>query len=123
MSNITRKTFFKLVGGSAVAALAACVDNKKNYVPDAAAVEGCATGNASVMIAMNHVHGPHELTVSSADVAAGADKTYEIQGMASHCHMVTLTADQFATLKSGGSVMDTSTVTLSHSHVCTISCG
>jgi len=75
------------------------------------------------MIADNHAHSPHNLTVPSADIQAGVDKTYDIMGMANHSHTITITAAEFATLLAGGTIMDTSTVGLCHTHVVTTSCG
>ena len=40
-----------------------------------------------------------------------------------YTHMVTITAADFAMLKAGGTIMETSTVDLCHSHVITVSCG
>ena len=67
-------------------------------------------------------HG-HVLTVSQADVDAGADKTYSIQGTSPHTHEVSLTAAQFAALKSGKSVSVQSTTVAAHEHNITITCG
>ena len=53
-------------------------------------------------------HG-HSLTVPAADIEAGAEKTYDITGTASHSHEVTLTADHFTSLKAGSSIQATST--------------
>src|SRR5690242_11207787 len=43
-------------------------------------------------------HG-HVFTVSAADVKAGADKTYDLTGSATHAHSVTISADDFKKLK------------------------
>jgi hypothetical protein len=76
-------------------------------------------GTPEVMIADNHVHLSHSMTVTAADVDAGVDKTYSIPGTAMHDHTVTITAAQFAQLKLKLAVMDTSTAIICHMHVCT----
>lgn len=79
---------------------------------------GGATG-CSADIVSNH---GHQLNVSEADIAAGVDKTYDIQGGAGHAHSVTVTAAHFASLGDGGSVSLTSTNALGHEHSITVSC-
>jgi hypothetical protein len=64
----------------------------------------------------------HTMTVSDADVQAGVDKTYNIQGASMHPHTVTVTAADFTTLAGGGTVMKTSSTDAMHSHVVTITC-
>ncbi|MEZ4311088.1 MAG: hypothetical protein R3F14_23855 [Polyangiaceae bacterium] len=46
----------------------------------------------------------HELIIPAADMAAKADRTYNIQGLAGHNHEVTVTAADFATLETGAAV-------------------
>ena len=112
-----------------MATLAAC-HKGSSATPDAAVdAASCAVNNAGVTIMDNHAHAPHVLVVTSAEIAAGVDKTYSIQGAANHDHMVTITAAQFAMLAAGGAdgtVMDTSTIATvagnMHSHVCVIVC-
>ncbi len=48
-------------------------------------------------------HG-HVLIVTAADLSAGTDKTYSIEGTATHTHMVTVTAVMFDELKQGMTV-------------------
>lgn len=48
-------------------------------------------------------HG-HDLVISVADLQAGQTKTYDIKGTASHSHMVEVTAEMFAQLKTGATV-------------------
>jgi hypothetical protein len=59
----------------------------------------------------------HELHIPLADIEAGVEKTYETTGSANHCHTVTLTAADFATLKSGGSVTKHSCTGTNHQYV------
>lgn len=128
MSDMTRKSFVKLLGntllgGAAVGILASCKGSSATVDAGTDAPAGCTTTDAVCTIADNHTHAPHKLVVTSADVQAGVDKTYDIMGAASHTHTITVTAADFAMLKTGGTIMHTSTVGLCHTHVCTVSCG
>jgi hypothetical protein len=76
-------------------------------------------GVCSVTISANH---GHVLDITAADKMAGAAKDYDIRGTATHSHIVSLSADNFATLNTGGTVNVTSTVTLGHSHDLSIKC-
>ncbi len=81
-------------------------------------LQSCAT-----TVQNNHPPpGQHIVTVPVQDVTAGVDKTYHIQGNADHDHTFTLTAANFATLKSGAQVMTTTTTTLSHNHGIVVVC-
>jgi len=124
MLKITRRGFVQLLGGGSAAAIACGCGGSSSPPPDVDAPPAdCSTTGANCTIADNHVHAPHELVVTAADISAGAEKVYDIMGQASHNHQVTVTAADFTTLQGGGTVMVTSTVTFCHSHVCTISCG
>jgi len=84
----------------------------------------CDSHEPMETIAMNHpVGSQHILTVSAADVTAGADKVYSIKGMSAHDHMVTITAANFATLKAGTMIMMTSTSGGGHTHSVEVVCG
>jgi len=123
MSNMTRKTFVRLAVLSVIAALCSCKKSATTVDAGPDAPAGCTLTDATTIIADNHPHGPHMLVVPSADVQAGVEKIYDIMGAAQHTHLVTVTAADFAILKAGGTVMETSTITLDHSHLITISCG
>jgi hypothetical protein len=82
-----------------------------------AAPSSC-TGAIVALISANH---GHELTVPLADIEAGVDKTYDVSGSAQHCHEVTLTAADFLTLQSGGTV--TKATCNGTNHEFTLSCG
>jgi hypothetical protein len=62
------------------------------------------------------------MTVTAAEVEAGADMIYDIMGASMHTHSVTLTAADFATLAQGGSVTKTSTSGGQHTHEVTVTC-
>lgn len=65
-------------------------------------------------------HG-HVLTVSLADVMAGAEKTYDVKGTAGHTHSVTLSADDMKGLQDGKIVRSKST-TQNHAHYVMVRC-
>ncbi|MCB9603259.1 MAG: hypothetical protein H6720_23330 [Sandaracinus sp.] len=67
-------------------------------------------------------HAGHVIMVSAADVSAGTERTYDIQGTSRHTHMVTVTAADFAALGRGETVMVTSTSGAGHTHVVTLMC-
>jgi len=73
-----------------------------------------------VVAKISNNHG-HALSVPMADILAGVEKTYDATGTAQHCHQVTVTAQDFATLKSGGVVTKFSCNGGDHEYV--LSCG
>jgi hypothetical protein len=77
----------------------------------------CVT--VSSMIGTNH---GHAITVPTGDVTVGAEMTYGIMGSAVHGHSVTVSAANFTTLQTCGTVMVTSTTGSNHTHVVTVSC-
>lgn len=46
----------------------------------------------------------HEVIITAADMDAGTDRTYDVQGLAGHAHTLTLTAADFQKLKKEGAV-------------------
>ena len=122
MNEMTRKEFLgSLVKGSAavvgIAALASACGSSSSGSDATGA--SCTMNGTTDTIDGNH---GHVLTVSKADVIAGADKTYDIMGSASHTHNVTVTAAMFAMLQANHGVSVTTTVTLSHMHSISIVC-
>lgn len=119
---MTRKQFLRSVVGAGigavgVAALAGCGgDDGGGGTPDSPAA-ACTTPAAAIQ--GNH---GHVITVSLADVNANADKTYDITGTGGHPHMVTVTAAQFTMIKSGQTLMVTSTSGGAHTHAVTFMC-
>lgn len=67
-------------------------------------------------------HPGHELVVPAADVAAGADATYDIMGSSGHTHQVTVTAADFASLLEGNTLSLTSTNDNGHEHTFDVVC-
>lgn len=81
---------------------------------------GGAGSCADVIAAISNNHG-HALTIPMADIEAGVEKTYDATGTSQHCHQVTLTAADFASLKAGGVVTKISCNGGDHEYV--LSCG
>ena len=79
----------------------------------------CLANGTHAAIGANH---GHVLLVTKEDVAAGVDKTYDIQGTATHTHSVTITAAMFARLAANTEADATSTVTLAHDHAIAVTC-
>jgi hypothetical protein len=82
------------------------------------ASDACGNGiDASV-----NIDPRHQLVVSQADILAGVEKTYHIQGTAGHDHLVTLTAADFASLAAGNEIEEKSTFTDFHQHTVHVKC-
>ncbi len=121
-----RKTFIKKTIGALVIAIPAysilsCSgsDDSEPSSPPQGNSADCASNGTSSSIGTNH---GHTLTVSAADVAAGTEKTYNIQGTSDHAHSVTVTAAQFTSLQSNQQISSTSSNDSGHTHSVTISC-
>lgn len=59
----------------------------------------------------------HELVIPAADMAAKADRTYDVQGIAGHPHELTVTAADFAKLERGEGVSIRTTRDESDAHL------
>ncbi len=125
-----RKEFFQLIGGALVGgfAIAGCGSSDNGGDgdgdgdgdgPDAGAVD-CAASGVGGRLSGNH---GHSILVSAADIAAGVEKTYEIQADSTHPHSVTITAAEFARLQAAETVTLMSSTDAGHSHVVTFECG
>lgn len=113
---MTRKVFLQRLAGSAgLVAWGGCGGGGSDY-SGAAMPSG---GGCAATIAANH---GHMLSIPAADLDSLVDRTYSIQGSASHDHLVTFSAAQLAALKAGQQVAVTSSVTLNHSHAITEAC-
>ena len=86
---------------------------------DVVAEASCVDFGTESAIGSNH---GHDLIVSTADVNSEIPMTYRIQGSSAHNHTVTITAEQFAELRSGNTIRVDSTTDESHSHRVTVSC-
>ncbi|HRC56626.1 MAG TPA: hypothetical protein PKU97_11925 [Kofleriaceae bacterium] len=118
---MTRNQFLRSLAGLGaaalgVSALAACGSDDDKDPP---VIGDCAANGTVVSIDGNH---GHTLTVAKADVAAAANKTYDITGTSPHMHSVTITAAQFATLASTGTIQVMSTNGGTHAHAISVVC-
>ncbi|MBW2734165.1 MAG: hypothetical protein JRH20_17385 [Deltaproteobacteria bacterium] len=87
--------------------------------PDTLAADVGAKDCQDSAISSNH---GHALTVPAADVEAGVERTYSIQGAADHRHDVTLSAANFAQMRGGQSVTLSSTSASGHTHSVAVTC-
>ena len=92
---------------------------ENNENPNNQGESNCTDNGTLSSISANH---GHSLTVSSSDVQAGSARTYSIQGSSSHDHMVTLTANDFASLQNNDSITVSSTNDDGHTHSVTVRC-
>jgi hypothetical protein len=106
--------------GAAGLLLAACGgDDDDDGANNGAAGTSSGGGACGSTIATNH---GHSVTVTKADAAAGAAKTYDIQGGADHSHTLEISAAQFAMLAAGDPVTIMSSTDAAHAHMVTVSC-
>lgn len=123
ISDMTRKDFLKAVvaaagaGAAASALLSACGGTEQS----SSNLTGSCRDNGAKNGAISGNHG-HSLVVPPADVLAGAAKTYNIQGTATHPHTITIRADQMAILAQNGMFTVTSTNDAGHTHEVTVTC-
>jgi len=124
---MNRKTFIKKAAGTVLVAVPAysllgCSnDDGTNVDPleDPSASDCLANGANATSITSNH---GHTLAVSKADIEAGSDKTYSIQGTSGHNHTIVVTSANFETLKSAKTIQIESSRDSSHRHDVTVSC-
>lgn len=136
---MTRKQFLRFTALGTGALLVGCKDDggspMPNPEPDASttlpnvdappadaaldAPPSMACSSTTATVGTNH---GHTAIVPAADVQAGVEKSYNIQGASAHPHTITVTAAMFAMLKAGNQVMVTSTNDAAHTHVVTIRC-
>jgi hypothetical protein len=122
-----RKTFIQKTAGAMLIALPAysllgCSssdDGGETPTPDPNGNADCTANGTAVSIGGNH---GHTLAVSKADVTAGNEKTYTIQGSSLHNHSVTLTSANFTSLQGNSSISVTSSSDASHTHSVQVSC-
>lgn len=82
---------------------------------------GCGA-DPTVDFVSNHNPGPHALVVTLAEVEAGVEIQYNIQGQSGHPHTVVLTAEDFATLQQTGSIQVESSFDAGHTHAINVTC-
>jgi len=84
----------------------------------------CVQNGTMVTIRTNH---GHVMVVSKEDVAARAQKSYDIHGSADHTHTVTISADQMAQLATNNAItmsssLDSSPTFGTHAHDVMVAC-
>ena len=122
-----RKTFIKKTAGALLLAapayaLLSCSSSSDDSSPNPPPIGGnpdCLANGTNSSIGGNH---GHSLTISSTDVNAGDEKTYNITGSSGHSHSVTVSATNFNTLKNNQQISVNSTTGDSTTHSVTISC-
>jgi len=65
---------------------------------------GASMCSGAVIVADISNNHDHSLEIPVADIMAGTEKQYVTGGTTTHCHVVTITAADFATLRAGGEV-------------------
>jgi len=109
-----------VVGLPLLSVTTSCYNNAGDPTPNPPNPDAdCLANGTSSSIGANH---GHTLTVSKTDVENGIEKTYPIQGSASHNHNVTVSAANFTSLKSNNSIQFVSTSNSGHTHNVTVSC-
>lgn len=115
--DLTRKEFLTLVlGGAAVAACGGSASGPSG---------NCAANGSTASISSNT---GHSLIVTKADIAAGLEKTYDIQGTdLTHTHSVTLTAADMVALQKNLQADETSSTNAApggsaHNHAIKVVC-
>lgn len=82
--------------------------------------DACTTGSTA-SIASDH---KHTMVVTQAEIDAGVDKEYQIQGTSMHPHTVMVSAADFDILRAGGTLTLVSSFDAMHTHDDVIlSCG
>ena len=113
---LTRKLFLRQMrGGCLTLVLAGCGggDDDEVVVPPAVTC-------SNFLFSGNHGHG---LVIPAADLDSLTDKSYSIQGTATHDHPFTLTAANLARLKAGQAILVVTTgVAFEHTHDVSGSC-
>jgi len=122
---MNRKTFLKKAAGAAIVSIPAyslvsCDDSTGVDAPEDLDTVDCLDNGANAT-AITSNHG-HSLTVSKADIDAGLEKTYSIQGTSGHDHTIIVSADNFNTLRTSKTIKIESSRDNSHRHNVTVTC-
>jgi len=110
---LTRKLFLRQMGGGSLGlVLGGCGGGGSDGVGPV--VVQVAHSCSNFLFSGNH---GHALEIPIADLDSLTDKTYSIQGAATHDHPFTLTAANLARLKAGQTILVATTgEALSHTH-------
>ena len=114
---LTRKLFLRQMGGGYLTlVLAGCGGggSEGDGDSDGPAAPQSSRSCSSFLFSGNH---GHALEIPIADLDSLTDKSYSIQGAATHDHPFTLTAANLARLKAGQAIVVATTgVTFEHTH-------
>ncbi|NAS12975.1 hypothetical protein [Poritiphilus flavus] len=117
------RTFGMILGLAGLRALVGCSDSDDGLVGQAIGGPGasvnCLANGTRTTIESNH---GHSLLVSVDDIKAGTEKSYSIQGSSGHNHLVTLSEDNFTSLRENGTIEVNSTTSAGHDHSIIVSC-
>jgi len=122
-----RKTFLKKTAGAVVVALPAYAllgcsgDDSANGDPDLDPDQADCLANGANATAISSNHG-HTLVVAKADIDAGTQKSYSIQGSSGHSHEIIVSESNFTKLKNKEQVVIESSTDSSHRHTVTVAC-
>ena len=120
---MNRKVFLQSIGGLLISlpiiSVLGCSSSDDGTPAPTSTSSGNCDNGAATTISANH---GHSMSVSTADVQAGVEKTYTIQGSSGHDHSITLTAANFKTLASGNGLDVNSTTGGGHTHIVTVFC-
>ena len=117
---IKQLTALTIIGLPLLAISNSCSTNDNpTPTPPPPGAKDCLANGTNSSISANH---GHVLNVSKTDVQNGAEKSYSIDGSASHDHTVVITASNFDLLKTNQSIQVDSSMGGGHSHAVTVSC-
>jgi hypothetical protein len=103
---------YALLGGATITIAGCGSDNSTSPAPRMPDTTADVTG----VIANNH---GHVAVITGAELMSGGGLQLNIQGAATHNHVVSLSAADVVTIRGGGRVSVTSTSTNSHDHAVT----
>ncbi|MCL5244208.1 hypothetical protein M4I21_00195 [Cellulophaga sp. 20_2_10] len=79
----------------------------------------CIENGALTTVVGNH---GHALDVTKQDIINGTTKTYNLEGSAGHMHMLTITTENFTSLKTNNAITIATSTNAGHAHAITIGC-
>lgn len=79
----------------------------------------CIENGAKITITGNH---NHTLEIPKEDIINGSTKVYTLIGATGHDHMITLTSENFTTLKNNNAITIATSTNAGHTHAITIGC-
>ena len=118
---MTRKTFLGTASGGTLLLLLDACGGGGGYGSSATTITPTLNQCSATGAAISGNHG-HALAIPIADLDSAIAMTYSIFGAAGHDHTVTFTPSELKLLKSGQSVVTTSSTTALHQHSVTPSC-